>query len=133
MHISYPTAGSGVIHRAVFLFTELKQNAEKHSKRNQYLWYGAAFHINHIEMISVNRVSEENIKSIQSEITLAQQKEETQIREIIRKRNQSLSSPGTGILQMFLKASVQPEFVFEKHKNEWYVLIKIVLYVRSDD
>ncbi len=132
MRATYPGLASGIIHRAAFLFIELKQNAERHSKSTN-IWYGASFEDDHIQLMSVNPVTDSQREDIQSETDIMQHENHAKIRDIIRERNQSFSAKGTGILQMFLKASYPPEFIFQNYHNTCYVLTKIVLYVKTVD
>ncbi|MFP4662871.1 MAG: hypothetical protein ACLFM1_00425 [Bacteroidales bacterium] len=130
MHQRYPGIDNKTWKRARFLFTELYQNATKHSSKGM-VWSGISFSDTAIKLYSINDLSKADKSRIQQITAELKELPASAMREEIKRRNMSVSNAGTGLYHMFLKSSKNPVFRFALRADEWYVLSKLIIYVST--
>lgn len=126
----YPWLDNKTWKRARFLFTELYQNATKHSSKGM-VWCGISFSDTSIKLYSINDLSKADKSKIQHITAELNGMPASALREEIKLRNMSVSNAGTGLYHMYLKSSKNPVFRFAMREDELYVLSKLIIYVST--
>ncbi|MEA3447070.1 MAG: DUF6272 family protein [Bacteroidota bacterium] len=114
--------------RAMFVFTELMQNIQKHQTGNDGL---VLIWKNKKEIIfsGINNISMHNLKAVEKEVKSAKALTDKELKSEIKSRWQHTNKPGTGLLQIIRKSNCFPVINYKTKKNKLFISIKIHIHV----